>query len=72
MQKLQPIEIDGIVRLGGRLEKAVVKFDVKHPIILPQNCHFSELMIRQHYVEMGQQIVMKPHLGFSTGKNFGL
>ena len=53
MQKLQPIEIDGIVRVGGRLEKTVVEFDVKHPIILPQKCHFSQLVIRQYHVEMG-------------------
>ena len=53
MQKLQPIEIDGIVRVGGRLEKTVGEFDVKHPIILPQKCHFSQLVIRQYHVEMG-------------------
>ena len=52
-QKLQPIEIDGIVRVGGRLEKTVVEFNVKHPIILPQKCHFSQLAIRQYHVEMG-------------------
>ena len=53
MQKLQPIEIDGIVRVGGRLEKTVVEFDVKHLIILPQKCHFSQLVIRQYHVEIG-------------------
>ena len=53
MQKLQPIEIDGIVRVGGRLENTVVEFDVKHPIILPQKRHFSQLVIRQYHVEMG-------------------
>ena len=34
------------------MEKALVEFDVKQPIILPQNCHFSQLVIRQHHVEM--------------------
>ena len=53
MQKLQPNEVNGIVRLVGRLEKALVAFDVKHSIILPQNCHFSQLVIRQHHLEMG-------------------
>ena len=52
MQKLQPIEIDSIVQVGSRLEKTVVEFDVKHPIILPQKCHFSQLVIRQYHVEM--------------------
>ena len=53
MQKLQPIEVDSIIQIGCQLEKAFVEFDVKHPIILPQNCHFSQLVIRQHHVEMG-------------------
>ena len=58
MQKLQPIEIDGIVRLGGRLEKIVLEFDAKDPIILSQKCQFSQLVIRQYHVEVG-------HLGTS-------
>ena len=37
----------------GRLEKALVAFNVKYSIILPQNCQFSQLVIRQHHVEMG-------------------
>ena len=52
MQKLQLIEVDGIVRVGGRLEKVLVEFDVKDSIILPKNCYFSQLVIRQHRVEM--------------------
>ena len=52
MQKLQLIEVDGIVRVGGRLEKVLVKFDVKDSIILPKNCYFSQLVIRQQRVEM--------------------
>ena len=35
------------------MEKTVVEFDVKHPIILPQKCHFSQLVIRQYHVEIG-------------------
>ena len=53
IRKLQLIEIDGIVQVGGRLKKTLVEFDVKHPIILPQNCHFLQLVIRQYHVEMG-------------------
>ena len=52
MRKLQPIKFNGILRVGGLLEKALVKFDVKHPIILPQNSHFLKILIRQHHVEM--------------------
>ena len=53
MQNLQPIRFDGIVQVGGRMEKALVEFYEKHSLILPKNCHFSQLVIRQHHVEMG-------------------
>ena len=35
------------------MEKAFIEFDVKHPIILPQNCHFSQSVIRQHHAKIG-------------------
>ena len=35
------------------MEKALVEFNVKHSISLPQNCQFSQLVIRQHHVKMG-------------------
>ena len=68
MQKLQLIEVDGIVRVGGRLEKALVKFDVKPQISLPQNCGFSQLVIRQHHVEMGH--LGTSHISASVRENF--
>ena len=39
--------------MGGRLAKADVEFDLKHPILLPSSCHFSELVIRQYHNEVG-------------------
>ena len=68
MRKLQPIEFNGILRVGGLLEKALVKFDVKHPIILPQNCHFLKILIRQHHVEMGHSGAS--HTWASVRENF--
>ena len=44
---------EGILRVGGRLGYAPMTFDVRHPIILPQNSHFTELIIRQYHVEVG-------------------
>ena len=45
--KLCPILEDGIVRVGGRLEKADLTYDVKHPIIIPGKTRLSELMVRE-------------------------
>ena len=59
MQKLRPVMFEGIIRVGGRLEKAKIDFDSKHPIILPMSLHFTELVIRQYHAFVG-------HLGTTT------
>ena len=46
LQKLQPFVHNGVVRVGGRLSQADVAFDLKHPIILPPDSHFTEMIIR--------------------------
>jgi len=33
--------------------KAPIDFEVKHPIIIPQHTHFTELLIRQYHTELG-------------------
>ena len=53
LQKLCPNIIDGVARVGGRLSRALVDFEMKHPVILPQHSHFTELLIRQHHKEIG-------------------
>jgi hypothetical protein len=45
LKNLNPIIIDGILRVGGRLINTNLPFDSKHPIILPRS-HVSELIIR--------------------------
>lgn len=43
------IDVDGLIRVGGRLRNAEVDYDQKHPIILPK-CYFTEILIRhEHY-----------------------
>ncbi len=37
---------DGLIRVCGRLKNAALRFDQKHPILLPRNCHISMLIIR--------------------------
>ena len=43
--KLDPILVDNILRVGGRLTNADLAFDLKHPIILPESCHLISLII---------------------------
>ena len=53
MQKLHPVCVDGVFRVGGRIGQTVLSTDVKHPIILPQRSHSTELVIRHHHVLVG-------------------
>ena len=48
---LRPVLEDGVLRVGGRLQKAVVlSWDEKHPMILPKHHHVRQLIVR-HYHE---------------------
>ena len=53
--KLNPfVDDSGILRVGGRLERADESVEVKHPIILPRAGHVS-LLIARHYHERNHQ-----------------
>ena len=46
MQKLHPFLDDkGILRVGGRLENGLIKFEAKHPMIVPDRHHVTDLII---------------------------
>ena len=47
--KLDPQLTDGLLCVGGRLEKAPVNRDTKHPIILPASHHVVHLIIRFYH-----------------------
>ena len=53
MQKLTPVMHEGLIRIGGRLERAAVSFEIKHPIILPGKSHLTDLIIRHHHDLVG-------------------
>ncbi len=42
------LDKNGILRVGGRIKRAAVPEDVKHPILLPRNAHTSNIVI-EHY-----------------------
>ena len=41
------IDSSGLIRVGGRLRKAMIPFVRKHPIILPHNNYISDLIIKE-------------------------
>ena len=63
MQKLHPFLDDkGILRVGERLENALIKFEAKLPIVLPYRHHVTDLIISQHTDQktshLGQEYVL--------------
>ena len=63
LYKLSPIMIDGVLRVGGRLNRAYLNFDVKHPIILPTDHHLTELIIEDVHSKIVE------HLGVEATLN---
>ena len=51
--KLNPILVNGILRVGGRLEKAPILYDARHPIILPCVSHLTDLIIAHYHALAG-------------------
>ena len=48
---LRPVLVDGVLWVGGRLQRAVLlSWDEKHPVVLPKRHHVSQLVVR-HYHE---------------------
>lgn len=51
--KLDPILQNGIVRVGGRLSKLAMPEETKHPAILPNDNHFSRLLLDHIHTLVG-------------------
>ena len=45
LYKLKPIFVDGLIRVGGRLNKAYLEFEVRHPAVVPEKHHLTKLII---------------------------
>jgi len=46
--KLSPfINRDGLLRVGGRIDKAPVLYDTRHPVILPSDTKITKLIINE-------------------------
>ncbi|XP_052387105.1 uncharacterized protein LOC127933996 [Carassius gibelio] len=53
--KLKPFkdETDQLLRVGGRLMNAPIPYEAKHPVILPNNHHVTQLIIRHYHLRLG-------------------
>lgn len=47
------IDLNGILRVGGRLVNANISYDEKHPIILPGKHFVTKLIINMHHLDKG-------------------
>ena len=53
LSKLTPfLDYNGLLRVGGRLERGKFAFDVTHPIILPYNHHVTRMVILENHLEL--------------------
>ena len=62
MSKLNPVLIEGILRVGGRLEKAPIDYNARHPTILPNSSHFTNLLILHRHNLVGDSWATLGHL----------
>ena len=53
LRKLNPVLIDDIICVGGRLERASISFSAKHPVILPNGHHVTDLIIKHYHQSEG-------------------
>jgi hypothetical protein len=43
------LDKDGIIRVGGRLQTAILDYDQKHQVILPPKGHLCELIVQHEH-----------------------
>ena len=51
--KLDPILVNNLLRVGGRLQRAPIDDEAKHPIILPKKHHVVQLLVRHFHHSSG-------------------
>ena len=53
LQRLDPVMVDGILRVGGRLSMSALPEQAKHPAILPKNSNIAELILHNVHEKVG-------------------
>lgn len=49
ISRLNPVIINALIRVGGRLKRAPIGFETKHPVILPHDHLINVLIIREYH-----------------------
>ena len=68
------VDKDGLIRVGGRLQAAVLDYNQKHQVILPPKCHLSELIVQHEHIRLmhgGPQLMhssLRLRFWITTGK----
>ncbi len=68
--KLDPVLIDGILRVGGRLQHAMIPEDAKHQVIIPKCHHVTDLIVR-HYHKISGHSSRDYYVLLLLRENFG-
>lgn len=55
LYKLDPVAVDGVLRVGGRLSKSALPEEMKHPVILPKESHVSKLILQHIHEKVGHR-----------------
>ena len=53
LARLDPILVNGLLRVGGRLNRAPLSDDSKHQIIIPKDSHLARLLVSHFRWESG-------------------
>ena len=51
--KYCPLIMDGVIRVGGRLQRLSMLKDFKHPIVLPKRHYFTGIIICDYHAKLG-------------------
>ena len=68
------VDKDGLIRVGGRLQAAVLDYNQKHQVISPPKCHLSELIVQHEHMRLlhgGLQLMhssLRQRFWITTGK----
>ena len=61
LRSLDPIFVDGLLRVGGRLASAPIPLESKHQIILPKKDHVTNLVAKYYHIisaHLGRKYVL--------------
>ena len=69
--KLDPVFVEGIICVGGRLHNSAIKKEAKHPVILLKDHHVSEpIMHHYHLISGNSGLEHTPSLIMVISKEF--